>query len=93
MINETIEIKRQQIAELDQQIVLLCQQRIILAEDIFKLKQITDCPIIDEVQEREVYFRFIKSLDKNTTSDRIKNFVQSLIELSKTYPSQSKENP
>lgn len=90
---DAIEKKRQQIAELDQQIVLLCQQRITLAEDIFKLKQVTNCPIVDAVQEREVYFRFIKSLGKNTTSDRIQNFVQSLIELSKTYPRQSKESP
>lgn len=89
--DKAVQEKRQQITEIDQQLALLCRQRINLAEEIFNLKKNHKSSIVDFAQERKVLSRFMQVLESDTTLVRIQNFVNALISLSKVYPHLSKE--
>lgn len=91
MADLAIQNKRQQMAQIDQELALLCQRRMTLAEEIFQLKKSQKCPIVDAAQERKVYLRYSRVLTKSTTPGRLQNFVNSLIELSRNYPGLTKE--
>jgi chorismate mutase len=90
-LDQNVLKKRELITELDQKIAYLVFQRLTLAEEIFHLKKDQQCPAIDIAQEVRVSSKYIEILASATTTERIQNFVNSLIRLSKVYPDQTKE--
>lgn len=83
--------KRHEIAMIDQQIAKLCQKRLALTEQVFLLKQAHSCPVVDAVQEAKVLENYLQILVGATSAHKIKAFVNSLINLSKSYSYKSKE--
>lgn len=83
--------KRHEIALIDQQIAKLCQKRLFLTEEVFLLKRAHSCPVVDAAQEAKVLENYLQMLKGATSFDKIKAFVNSLINLSKSYSYKSKE--
>ena len=77
---------RQKISKIDRQIAKLCSARLKLTGQVFTLKRREKMKLIDSQREQAVLLEYLQVLGAETSTARIKSLVQSVIELSPTYP-------
>lgn len=84
--NKTITSFRQQIDQIDEQISILCKQRLITSEKLIRLKSKTASPVVDRKREKEILATFHRHLKRKTSAQRLKNFTKALLKLNLLYP-------
>lgn len=82
-----LEKQRNEIDELDKQLVALFEKRMNLVTEIGELKQKNQYPIFDESRELEVIERAVKRLENVDYEPYITCFFKDLMTVTKTYQS------
>lgn len=70
---------------LDSELFALLKKRIKLAQKIMKFKAQKNLPARDPKREAEILKQLIKKLGSKTSAPRAKKFIQSLLQLNKSY--------
>ncbi len=77
---------RTKLNAIDSQIADLCRQRLLITEEVFRLKKNLSLPLQDAEREMEIRGRFAKQLLSQSEPRRIDDLVQCLLNLSPDYP-------